>query len=94
METQKIINSLNDSSSEESKFGTKTWYVIDSQTTKDKYNQNNSIKFDTESVKSSLCDYYDAFILVTGDITATAESDTDVALKHCAPFSKFKTEIL
>ena len=34
METQKIINLLNDSSNEESKFDTKKWYVIDSQTTK------------------------------------------------------------
>ena len=33
---QKIINLLNDSSNEESKFATKKWYVIDSQTTKDK----------------------------------------------------------
>ena len=27
METQKIINLLNDSSNEESKFATKNWYV-------------------------------------------------------------------
>ena len=32
METQKIINLLNDSSNEESKFAaTKKWYVIDRQ---------------------------------------------------------------
>ena len=35
METQKIINLLNDSNNEESKFATKKRYVIDSQTTKD-----------------------------------------------------------
>ena len=62
METQKIINLLNDSSHEESKFATKKWYVIDSQTANGKYNQKNSIKFETESVKSSLCDYSDAFV--------------------------------
>ena len=44
METQKIINLLNDSSNEEAKFATKKSYVIDSQTAKDKCNQNNSIK--------------------------------------------------
>ena len=54
METQKTINLLNDSSNEESKFATKGSYVIDSQTGKNKYNQNNSIKFKTESIKSSL----------------------------------------
>ena len=37
METQKIINLLNDSSNEQPKFATKNWYVIDSQTAKDKY---------------------------------------------------------
>ena len=33
------------------KFVTKKWYVINSQTAKGKYNQNNSIKFETESIK-------------------------------------------
>ena len=36
METQNIINLLNDSSNEESKFATKKWYVTDSQTIKAK----------------------------------------------------------
>ena len=48
---------MNDSSKEESKFATKKWYVIDSQTAKGKYDQNNSTKFETESIRSSLCDY-------------------------------------
>ena len=69
------------------------WYVTDSQTAKDKYNQNDSIKFEIESIKSSLCDYSDAFFLVTGDITINANNDTDVAFKYCAPFSKCKIEI-
>ena len=68
MEAQKIIYSLNDSTNEESKFATKKWYVIDSQKAKVKYDQSNSIKFEAESIKSSLCDYSDAFILATGNI--------------------------
>ena len=60
------------------------WYVIDSQIAKDKYNQNNSIKFETGSIKSSLCDYFDAFILVTEDITVTADNDKDVSFKNCS----------
>ena len=79
MKKQKIISMLNDSSNEESKFPTSKWYVIDSQTAKDKYNQNNSIKLETESIKSNLCDYSDAFILVTLDITVNADNNTDVA---------------
>ena len=85
METQKIKNLLNDSSNEESKFATKKWYVIDSQTTKGKYKQGDTIKLET--IKSSLCDYSDAFILVTGNITVTANDNTDVAFKNCAPLS-------
>ena len=93
METQKIINLLNDSSNEESKFATKKWYVIDSQTAKGKYKQGDTIKFETETIKSSLCDYSDAFILVTGNITVAANNDTDVAFKNCAPFSTCTTKI-
>ena len=82
MGTQKIINLLNDSSNEEFKFATKKWYAIDSQRT-EKYNKNNSIKFETETIKSSLCDY---------DII-NAGNDIDAAFKNCAPFSTCKTEI-
>ena len=39
METQKIINLLNDSRNDESKFATKKWYVIDIQITKGKYKE-------------------------------------------------------
>ena len=71
----------------------KKWYVTDSQTTKGNYKQGNTIKFETETIKSSLCDYSDAFILVTGNITVNAVNDTDVAFKTCAPFSTCKTVI-
>ena len=65
---------LNDSSNEESKFATKKWYVIDSQTTKGKYKQGDTIKFETETIKLSLCDYSDAFIVVTGNIIIAADN--------------------
>ena len=93
METQKIINLWKDLSNEDSKFATKKWYVIASQTTKGKYKQGDTIKFGTETVKSSLCDYSDAFILVTGNITVNAANDTDVAFKNCPPFSTCGTVI-
>ena len=93
METQKIINLLNDSSNKESKFATKKWYVIDSQTTKGKYKQGDTIKFETETIKSSLCDYSDAFILVTGNITVNAANDTDVAFNSWASFCTCRTVI-
>ena len=46
--------------------------------------------FETETVKSSLCDYSDTFILVTRNITVVQNNDTDVEFKNCAPFSTCK----
>ena len=93
MEAQKIRNLLNDSSNEEPKFGAKKWYITDSQTAKGKYNPNDSIKLKTKSIKSSLCDYSGAFILVVGDITVNAGNCTYVAFKNCVPFCTCKMKI-
>ena len=84
---------LNNSSNEEPKFTTKKWYVKDSQTTKGKYKQGDTIKFETETIKSSLCDYSDAFILATGNITVNADNNTDAAFKNFAPCSTCTTKI-
>ena len=47
------------------------------------------IKVDTEVIKVFLCDYADAYILVTGDITVVGGGvDTKVAFKNCHPFVK------
>ena len=71
METQKIVNLLNDSNNENSKYATKKWYIIDSEANSN-YLLNNEIKFLTSSLESSLCDYSDAYILVTGNINVTS----------------------
>ena len=93
METQKIINLLNNAEGEYSTFATKKWYVIDSES-KGNYSRQNPIRFLRNSLESSLYDYFDAYILVTGDITITGGDDnTKVAFKNCAPFSKCRTEI-
>ena len=67
METQNIINLLNSSENEYSKSGTKKWYVIDSES-RGNYLHENPIKFLTNSLESSICDYSDAYILVAGNI--------------------------
>ena len=93
MGTQKIVNLLNDSNNENSKFATKKWYVIDSESNGN-YSHHNPIKFLTKSIESSLCDYSDAYILVTGNITATPNNvATQVVSKNCAPFDDCRTEI-
>ena len=70
METQKNINLLNGSDNENSKFATKKWYIIDNES-KGNYSHHNPIKFLTKSIESSLCDYFDAYILLTGNINVT-----------------------
>ena len=61
METQKIVNLLKGSDNESSKFATKKWYIIDSES-KRNYSLEEEIKFLTSSLESSLCDYSDAYI--------------------------------
>ena len=93
METQKIVNLLNGSDNESSKLVTKKWYIIDSESNGN-YSKDEEIKFLTRSIESSLCDYSDAYILVTGNITATPNNAaTQVVFKNCAPFKKCRTEI-
>ena len=94
METQKIINLLNSSDNENSKFATKKWYIIDSESNGN-YLSDNEIKFLTSSLESNLCDYSDAYILVTGNIniTNTNNDNTKVAFENCVPFEKCRTEI-
>ena len=93
METKKIANLLNSSENEYSKFLTKKWYLIDSES-KGNYSHENSIKFLTSSLESSLCDYSDAYILVTGNTAVEGgNNNAKVAFKNCAPFRKCRTEI-
>ena len=92
METQKIVNLLNGSDNENSKFATKKWYIIDSESNGN-YSRQNPIKFLTKSIESSLCDYSDAYILVAGNITAIPNAVTQIVFKNFAPFEKCSTEI-
>ena len=87
METQKIVNLLNDSNNENSKFGTKKWYAINDES-KGTYSHQNPINFLTSSSESSLSDYSDAYILVTG-----GDVNAKVAFKNSLPFTKCITEI-
>ena len=95
METQKIVNLLNDSENESSKFATRKSYIINDQNNGqyERGNENDStIKFETKVIKTNLGDYSAAYILVTGDIKITnIAANTNVALKNCAPFTRFVT---
>ena len=96
MEYQKIINLLDNASNQPSKFRTKEWVEI-SDESRGTYNTNTRIKSKTTMLKSSLCNYSDAYILVKGKVTVnnTAAADADanntnkkVIFKNCASFTE------
>ena len=90
MEHQKILSLLNDANN--SRFVTRKWNILNDNS-KANYDAGNEITYNTELLKSSLCDYNNAYILVRGDITFTAAGATQVAFKNCKPFTKCITKI-
>ena len=99
MEYQKIANLLDDASNQPSKFKTKNSVEINDES-RGTYNVKSQIKFKTKILKSSLCDYSDAYIIVKGTITINNTADTDanntdkkVIFKNCSPFTNCISEI-
>ena len=109
MEYDKINNLLRseelgsaiDSESENlSKFVTRDYIRVNSLS--NTYNENKSIRFKTPMLRSDLCDYADAYILVNGTITVTANAGANnirdkktrkLILKNNAPFVSCITRI-
>ena len=102
MEYQKIANLIDDNTlNQSSKFRTRNWVEINDEL-RGVYNVNSQIKFKTTMLKSSLCDYSDAYILVKGtiDVNNTAaqgaaanNTNKKVIIKNCAPFTNCISEI-
>ena len=104
MEYQQIANLIDDyASNQPSKFTTRNWVEINDESS-GAYNVNSQIKFKTTMLKSSLCDYSDAYILVKGKITIAGagadaadrqadERNKGVIFKNCAPFINCISEI-
>ena len=102
MEYQKIANLIDDDASNQpSKFRTRNWIEINDES-RGAYNVNSQIKFKTTMLKSSLCDYSDAYILVKGTITvnntaaagaAANNTNKKVIFINCAPFTNCISEI-
>ena len=67
MEYQQIINLLDKTLNQLSKFKSKNWVEIDYES-HGVYNTGSQIKFKTSMLRSRLCDYSDAYILVKGNI--------------------------
>ena len=62
-----MANLLNDASNKPSKFRTKNWVEINDDI-RGEYSPNKQIRFQTSMLRSSLCDYSDAYVLVKGNI--------------------------
>ena len=66
-------------------------YIIDSES-EGNYSQENPIKFLTSSLESSLCDYSDAYISVTGNITAIPiNAAAEIVFKNCVLLEKMQS---
>ena len=61
---------IDDASKQPSKFRIENWVEINDES-RGKYIVNSQIKIKTTMLKSSLCDYSDAYILVKGEIAIT-----------------------
>ena len=101
MEYQKIVNLLNDASNKPFKFRTRNWVEINDDV-RGAYSPNKQIRFKTAMIRSSLCDYSDAYILVKGNITvnntagagaAANNTNKKVVFKNCILFTNCISKI-
>ena len=95
MEYDKIKNLLlsEDNESEQLfKFVTREYVEVNSLL--NSYNENKSIRFKTPMLRSNLCDYSDAYILVKGTIAVAGNrQNKPLILKNNAPFISCITRI-
>ena len=97
MEYQKISKLLGTTLYEASRFITKKWIEVHDQpgSADDGYKSSKQIRFKTSMLRSDLCDFSDAHIVVKGDITLTKTNGRGIidirnrflAYKNNAPFT-------
>ena len=99
MEYKKIKNLLDATSDNVPRFITKKWVEVHDQSSsaEEKYKPSKQIRFKTSMLRSDLCDYSDAYIVVKGTITVTdpnkANYDKKLAFKNNAPFTSCISKI-
>ena len=78
LEFQKITNFLDTTSDDKNlpRFATKKWIEVYDQS-EGNYNVNEEIRIKTSMLRSDLCDYSDAYIVVKGTITVTEPDNTE-----------------
>ena len=92
MEFQKITNFLDITSDDKDlpRFVTKKWIEVYDQS-EGNYNVNKEIRIKTSMLRSDLCDFSDAYIVVKGDITLEGDNDANkqnknLVFENNAPF--------
>ena len=97
MEYQKIMNLLDNQSSQPSKFRIKNWVEINNESNGN-YSKEN-LKFDATILTSSLCDYSDTYIVVIETITVVGQGNDEAAIatdkthQNCPPFTSWIRKI-
>ena len=101
MEYQKIANLLDNVSNQPSKFRRRYWSEI-YDNARGNYFSTKQIRFKTSMLRTILCDYSDAYILVKRNMTvnntldvgaAANNTNRKVIFKNCAPFSNCISKI-
>ena len=86
---------LDRASNKPSKFRIRNWVELNDYLRR-WYSPNKQIRFETAMLRSSICDYNDAYILVNRNITvnntagpgaATNNTNKNVVFKHCASYA-------
>ena len=103
IEYQKITNLLGTTPNEMPRFITKIWVEVHDQSGSgdDRYKPSKQIRFKTSMLRSDLCDFSDAYIVVKGDITLKKDADKgfidirnrSLAFKNNAPFTNCISKI-
>ena len=103
LRSEELGAALGSESEQLSKLITRNYVKVNSLS--NTYNENKSVRFKTPMLRSDLCDYADAYVLVNGTITVTANGDNNNAnnirdkknrpliLKNNAPFISCITKI-
>ena len=99
MQFQKIVNLLDITSDDKDlpRFVTKKWIEVYDQSEKN-YNVSKEIRIKTPMLRSDLCDFRDAYIVVKGDITLQNNNNANkrnknLVFKNNAPFINCITKI-
>ena len=103
MKYQKITNLLDTTSDNVHRFITKKWIEVHDQSSSagDRFKPSKQIRFKTSVLRSDLCDFSDAYIVVKGTMTLTKTNGREIidirnrflAFKNSAPFTNCISKI-